>query len=156
MIYFIRAGDDGPVKIGMARDVAARLASLRSAHWLPLRVLRTLEGGRLVERRLHRHYAASRLRGEWFSWHDSMMTIEPPAGGVDSPVNEIIELFGGTLRISEIVKVRPESVSRWRRSGYLPVWHGPVLRKAAADHKLDLPWELVFAALRPNRRDLAA
>lgn len=151
MIYFIRIGDHGPVKIGRAYNPAARLSTLQGAHWQTLRLVRTLEGDRLVERRLHRHYADLALRGEWFSWDDSMMTIEPLAAGPDGPINEIIELFGGTLRVAEIVRVRPESICRWRRSGYLPVWHGPVLRQAAVDHKINLPWELVWAALRPSR-----
>lgn len=80
MIYFIRAvGVDGPVKIGLTVEPVHRLRELQTGHAEELGLVRLIEGGRPQERWLHKHYAGSRVRGEWFRFHHSMLTIEPPA-----------------------------------------------------------------------------
>lgn len=78
-VYFIRVGDDGPVKIGFSIDVARRKAHLQVSHSVPLKLLRTIEGGRATERWLHAHFAPRRLQGEWFEFDDAMMSVEAPA-----------------------------------------------------------------------------
>jgi hypothetical protein len=65
-IYFIRSGNDGPIKIGRARDVARRVRTLQTASAAPLVLLGVIPGDGKVERRLHRRFAANRIRGEWF------------------------------------------------------------------------------------------
>lgn len=72
-VYFIRSQRDGPVKIGIARCVDSRLASLQTAHPYPLEVVATIpRGGRPKERELHKRFADYRLNGEWFEWSDEM------------------------------------------------------------------------------------
>lgn len=66
-VYFIQAGPDGPIKIGVSHDVAARLVNLQTAHWEELRLLGTAIGGFELERDLHAAFAAHRLKGEWFA-----------------------------------------------------------------------------------------
>lgn len=82
MIYFIRKGKRGPVKIGYSKDVAARLVNLKISHGKSLRVVRVVAGGYPEEREMHTRYAHLRIRGEWFSFCQSMVTIgiavEPP------------------------------------------------------------------------------
>ena len=82
-VYFILAGDDGPVKIGWANDVAARRKALQTSHHEPLRLLRIIEGRRQTERWLHEClcFAGQRMAGEWFWFHTDMATIEPPEFG---------------------------------------------------------------------------
>lgn len=65
-IYFIQAGADGPVKIGIASNVTKRFSQLQSSHHEPLALLATLSGGAALERELHRRFAAGCIRGEWF------------------------------------------------------------------------------------------
>lgn len=65
-VYFIRAKKSGMVKIGVALDPAERLRDLQTAAHEPLELLATIEGGRELEQRLHRTFAASRSSGEWF------------------------------------------------------------------------------------------
>lgn len=79
-VYFLYAG--GYVKVGTARDVQSRVASLlrpsdTTARPADLdltdgRLLGTIPGGHLVERSLHTRYAPDRIRGtEWFAFtHD--------------------------------------------------------------------------------------
>ncbi len=68
--YFIQGHPLTPVKIGRARNVASRLASLQTGTPNELRVLLTLEGDREAE--LHAMFSAWRTRGEWFLWCDAI------------------------------------------------------------------------------------
>ena len=77
-VYFIRAGEDGPVKIGHATDVLARLADLQVAHHAELKLAREIPGGLAEEAWLHRRFCSLRIRGEWFRFSDEMLTIELP------------------------------------------------------------------------------
>jgi hypothetical protein len=65
-VYFIQAGEDGPIKIGCAVDVPRRLKVLQTGNVEVLRLLCDFEGGPEEERRLHRLFAGHHLRGEWF------------------------------------------------------------------------------------------
>ena len=65
----------GPVKIGVTTDLVGRLAAIRSRRSAVtpayvdvegVDVLAQHPGDRHLERRIHRHYAAVRLVGEWF------------------------------------------------------------------------------------------
>lgn len=68
MIYFVRAGAHGPVKIGKAKDVAARIAILATGHYEPLSILATLDAPDAIEAKLHRLLKAHRVNREWFAW----------------------------------------------------------------------------------------
>ena len=65
-VYFIQSAD-GPIKIGSASDVNARLGSLQTGSPEKLTLLGAIEGGEARERELHQQFAATRLRGEWFA-----------------------------------------------------------------------------------------
>lgn len=71
-VYFIQAGDDrGPVKIGSAFDVAARIKQLQTGSPARLYVLGVAKvydkkSCRLVEHAIQRTFESSHLRGEWF------------------------------------------------------------------------------------------
>jgi hypothetical protein len=75
-VYFIRAGENGPVKIGTAESVHGRLRELQCGNHLELTVLRTIEGGRSEESALHRRYEHLRSRGEWFAFTPDMLVVE--------------------------------------------------------------------------------
>lgn len=74
-VYFIQAGGvRGPVKIGSAENFAARMHELQTGNAARLYVL----GGHLLagrsarlrlEHSIHRQFAYSRIRGEWFKPH---------------------------------------------------------------------------------------
>jgi hypothetical protein len=73
MVYFIRAGEDGPIKIGIARDPANRLATLQTGHHATLRIVALTAGGSAQEAAYHAHFKAHRLRGEWFDPHPDIL-----------------------------------------------------------------------------------
>lgn len=65
-VYFIGPGDDGPVKIGFTTHIATRLQQLQIASPVPLVVVASVIGTRLVEALLHRWFRRWHIRGEWF------------------------------------------------------------------------------------------
>ncbi len=65
-VYFIQAGDHGPIKIGYSSDPFRRLANLQSGHYEPLTLLGFCSGGAETEARLHADLAPYCMNGEWF------------------------------------------------------------------------------------------
>jgi len=73
-VYFIQAGENGPVKIGVAKNPAERLAQLQTVSPDVLRLLGTIQGvGRYGERTLHERFRYARVHGEWFRPTDDLM-----------------------------------------------------------------------------------
>lgn len=67
-VYFIQAGQRGPIKIGKANDVEKRLAALQVGNPVRLEIIGVIECERAhrKEAELHRKFSGSRLDGEWF------------------------------------------------------------------------------------------
>jgi hypothetical protein len=65
-VYFIQAGDDGPIKIGVSRKPKRRIESLRTASPVELRLIAVIVGGEKEEQALHRRFSEDRTHGEWF------------------------------------------------------------------------------------------
>jgi hypothetical protein len=66
-VYFIRVGEDGPIKIGIASDPRQRRSSMQSGNPEPLIILKTVRGNGHHEKQLHAKFAHLKIRGEWFS-----------------------------------------------------------------------------------------
>lgn len=66
-VYFIQAGSNGPIKIGIASNVHRRMALLQIGNPAQLTLLAIQPGGNREETALHRRFAACHLRGEWFN-----------------------------------------------------------------------------------------
>jgi hypothetical protein len=78
-VYFIQSGgEDGPIKIGVTTDPALRVKRLQTGSAAPLRLLGTIKGDEALERAYHAHFAAYRLRGEWFSPAPEVLAAIPP------------------------------------------------------------------------------
>lgn len=82
-VYFIQAGENGPVKIGFASAMDKRFNCLQVGHYEKLHLIRSIAGTELHERWLHHHFRERLIRGEWFSYCDEMLTVEPPADLTD-------------------------------------------------------------------------
>lgn len=69
-IYAMQAGD--LVKIGYARDPAARRAEIQTGNGNEVKIVRTFQCShnvqtvKNIERRIHKHFKQWRVRGEWF------------------------------------------------------------------------------------------
>ena len=66
MIYFMRAGNDGPIKIGHSGNPESRRKNLQTAHYHELEIIGVMPDDADVEGRLKKQFAAHRIRGEWF------------------------------------------------------------------------------------------
>lgn len=66
VVYFIRRGIDGPIKIGRSCDVTKRMSALQISCAEPLMLLATTSGDYRLEAILHKRFGAARLEGEWF------------------------------------------------------------------------------------------
>jgi hypothetical protein len=67
VIYFIQAGEGGPVKVGWSVNVPKRLKHLQGANATELRLIGTRpSAARCHEMQLHVDLAEHRIRGEWY------------------------------------------------------------------------------------------
>lgn len=96
-VYFIREGEEGPIKIGLATcsSLEGRISSLQIGNPRVLRFVGVvcLQGSRATgfreEGRLHLHFQAFSLRGEWFEMCESLRAL----------IEEFsYEKYGGQLR----------------------------------------------------------
>ncbi len=84
-VYFVQAGEGGPIKIGFARDVPSRLGKMRVDCPIPLTLLAVAEGDASYESRLHQQFEGHLQRGEWFAPAPELLALvatlpkpEPP------------------------------------------------------------------------------
>ena len=65
-VYFIGSGGRA-VKIGTTINLSKRLSALSTSSPMELELLAYMPGGPVLEAALHKMFAMSRMRGEWFS-----------------------------------------------------------------------------------------
>jgi len=66
-IYFIQSGLDGPIKIGISNNPKKRMRELQHSCPFELRMVGIIKnGGKEWEDKLHRKFAHSRMKGEWY------------------------------------------------------------------------------------------
>lgn len=76
MIYFIRSGISGPVKIGYSKDISgvtSRLSSLQVGNSKKLSIIGIITGDMKKEAELHKTFAAHKIRGEWFKSNSDLL-----------------------------------------------------------------------------------
>lgn len=78
-VYLIRAGEDGPIKIGHGKNPAARRSHLQGGSSQTLILLGILPGSKPEEQELHRRFDSDHIRGEWFRFNPAMLI------GAESP-----------------------------------------------------------------------
>lgn len=123
-VYFIQAGETGPVKIGSSLRVASRLASMQPHCWEKLRLIRLFNGYAVEEGSLHARFRQHRLRGEWYrpveEIIDGVIGLEPLAfteAQVDYGANPNQR---ASMRI-EPGDFFPNVLDEWRRQSGLSV-----------------------------------
>ena len=66
-IYFIKEGDNGPIKVGLASNVQSRLSALQTGNSHTLALVGSYPGTYAEEYAAHEALADYRVRGEWYS-----------------------------------------------------------------------------------------
>jgi hypothetical protein len=88
-VYFALCGN--LVKIGFARDVGKRLVELQCGNPKPITIVAVIPDVLpSVERHLHREFAESRVRGEWFHYTDLKRLIGSVQGGAQPKTPQAI------------------------------------------------------------------
>lgn len=70
-VYFVRAGNRGAIKIGIASNIERRMATMQTGNAFQLKLLATIPcDSRLeaenTEKKIHKFFSKQRIRGEWF------------------------------------------------------------------------------------------
>lgn len=101
IIYFLKVAGTEYVKIGRTKNMFHRFRGLQSASPFTLEIIREIDGGAHIETALHKAFASYRIRGEWFTFCDEMLTWQ----SVEEPACEVLE---------ELIDVDvPEDTSPW-------------------------------------------
>lgn len=133
MIYFIQAGDGGPVKIGFCRTragVRRRLKGFQTSHAQELYLLGVHPGDLDDEQALHRAFRAAHIRGEWFR-----------------PTTDVLFAAESQMFVVNLLDAE-QSQDRWRRWGVVghdgrltydgAAWLAWLERQATAEWGYDL------------------
>lgn len=72
-VYMAISPADSLVKIGWSTNPFVRIRSLRTGNSQNLALSRIVPGTRRLEGVLHKHFAALRVRGEWFDDADNQI-----------------------------------------------------------------------------------
>lgn len=102
LVYFIQAGDSGPVKIGISSlgTIDGRISALQTSNAEKLNVLAILltKDSAELEQKLHECLASHRMQGEWFQPHERVLSFAKlaEAGRID-----VIEALVGQFKTAE-------------------------------------------------------
>ena len=108
-IYFLRRADGvGPIKIGVSRLPARRLAEF--FRWSPyeLELLASVSGSSAWERGLHHRFAAYRLHMEWFAPSPALLA------GIEAIINgaSLDEAFADAIPVLSVREKREQAQVR--------------------------------------------
>ncbi|MGL4444243.1 MAG: GIY-YIG nuclease family protein [Alsobacter sp.] len=93
--YFVRLGDDGPIKIGKTLDVDARVAKLQTSAPAPLKILAVADSN--IETDCHRRFSDLRRHHEWFDPSEELLSFIAGVAKNDSRI--IRESFANDSRL---------------------------------------------------------
>ena len=70
-VYFIRAGNQGAIKVGVARNVERRMATMQTGNAFELKLMACIRcvsrnDAYNLEAKIHNKFKRQRIRGEWF------------------------------------------------------------------------------------------
>lgn len=97
-VYLIQSGYTGPIKIGVAKDVNARLCGLQVGNPIELKLITSIgpfnrAKAEALEKQLHRKFKHKHVRGEWFSRTIDLSSITETDIDTDQtfPIGSVIE-----------------------------------------------------------------
>lgn len=85
-VYFVRCGEDGPVKIGFSKNPPSRIRDLQLSNPHNLFLIHLIENAsKKDEQDIHKKFRHLRIRGEWFYFDEEMLTYFAETTPVISP-----------------------------------------------------------------------
>ncbi len=139
-VYFIQAGEGGPIKIGHGKNPRKRLTMLQSGNPMTLTLLAELPGGKEEEQEMHTRLREYRVRGEWFTPAAEVLALVPeperdPPKIVQAAEENYLKpsmIRGATKAIAERLGLSEATVSLWRLRG-IPDKHAETVRAVIAE-----------------------
>lgn len=112
-VYFARAQISGLIKIGLSTHPDARCTNLQAEVGEVVRVLFTLPGTRVQENGLHKRFAESRVRGEWFYELGRLHEFLKGRGygGTKVVLQKEVFVQPGPTRVIEVLKHRSDGAA---------------------------------------------
>ena len=163
-LYFIREDGTEFVKIGIARCATVRLAGIQVHNPRRLYIAREIEGDVFEEKAAHSKFDHLRVRGEWFTFSEEMMTWHPgtkplpkpepaayyklPKDAPLTPMELACNAFGGRQQLADALGFTPGLISAWKSAAYktsgyhrgaIPIKHHNKIREEAAKRGISLP-----------------
>lgn len=140
-VYFARAGQDGPIKIGFTRkSPLERISELQTGCPWRISLIGSLAGQKCHEDWLHDRFDASRLEGEWFlatpellavvadtamasfAWPDELIANKNkpsatplPEPKFQTPKQRAVKAVGGAAELARGLGVTRSAVQQWVR-----------------------------------------
>jgi hypothetical protein len=126
-VYFIRAGENGPVKIGHGNVPEQRLDAMQTGNHEILRIIRLMPGSMRIEALVHARFAPLKIRGEWYQYSDEMLTFSLDPKKVDVPLHpikaRIVQMGMTAFELSVATSVSKSAISKILRGGRTPSPH---------------------------------
>lgn len=125
-VYFARAGQTGPIKIGFTfGEVAERVAELQCGCPWPITVLHEMPGGIEAEAFLHRQLSDHRMCGEWFAPAEQVEALVQRAidGALEIPervttvIDRAISLAGSEQKLADRVGFSQPAINKAKKRG---------------------------------------
>ncbi len=113
MLYAIRLGDDGPIKIGRAKNPKSRIGGLQVACPYPLRLLAECDWHDSNELIIHHHLRHSYMRGEWFEPTEDVLAVVSYMRGDD---------FDGLAGVIGPLNAMPRFDKKAYQREYMKAW----------------------------------
>jgi hypothetical protein len=105
VVYFVQAGHaQGPVKIGFVSDprkLQSRIYGIQSSNHEKIFLIRKMHGLSQTEKWLHKRFSDLRIRGEWYLFHEEMLSVRPPKVDVSGLTRTERNVLLAFLRESE-------------------------------------------------------
>jgi DNA-binding transcriptional regulator YdaS (Cro superfamily) len=126
-VYFVQAGEAGPIKIGYAADVSRRLTKMQADCPIKLRIVSTIPAGsRVTEKALHSSLSPHLIFGEWFEPAGPVTAAaeaaEPWVGRprkrrtkADHGLEAAVAAAGGVGALAKVLGIASPSLSGWKR-----------------------------------------
>ncbi len=139
-VYFVRAGNDGPVKIGWSTSISSRIRALQTAHYLEIIPLREIDCDIRGERIFHNYFYNKRIRGEWFEYDEIMLTItlEEAEKHAGTPALRILNSLKDRLKLSH----SNNGMETDKKSGVVTISEDELLSECEAISELSSQEEL--------------
>ena len=133
-IYFIQAGEGGPIKVGFtSMKPERRISHIQTGCPWPIKVIGLIEGDAADEKRIHKQLAPYKTKGEWFSpVAEVLRAVEMALTSgkrfeiaLKSKMNSLRHIrktvFGVTQAdLASIARVSQGTVSKWERENLKP------------------------------------